>query len=234
MRLILSFFVALLLAACAGPQVRGTGDLGLVIERASGHVTLVDTTSRQPYARLGGLGDLSHASAVYSRDGRYAFVFGRDGGLTKIDMLEAKVVKRVMQSGNAIGGSISQDGKIVVAQNYTPGGIKAFDAETLELLSEVPAEYAPGKFSKVVGLADSSGNRFAYALFEGGEIWVSDFSNPKQPTTQRFPAGSQPYDGLVTPDGRFFLAEPQDSQRDPANAGKPLKSQCQNSDGVSY
>jgi protein NirF len=206
MRLLLSFFFALLLAACAGPQVRGTGDLGLVIERASGQVTLVDTTSHQPYARIGGLGDLSHASAVYSRDGRYAFVFGRDGGLTKIDMLEARVVKRVMQSGNAIGGSISQDGKIVVVQNYTPGGIKAFDAGTLELLSEVPAEYAPGKFSKVVGLADSAGNKFAYALFEGGEIWVSDFSNPKQPTTQRFPAGIQPYDGLVTPDGRFFLA----------------------------
>ncbi|MFZ1899989.1 MAG: cytochrome D1 domain-containing protein [Azonexus sp.] len=196
----------MLLSACAGPQVRGTGDLGLVIERASGQVTLVDTTTRQPYARIGGLGDLSHASAVYSRDGRYAFVFGRDGGLTKIDMLEAKVVKRVMQSGNAIGGSISQDGRIVVAQNYTPGGIKAFDAETLEMLSAVPAEYAPGKFSKVVGLADSSGNKFAYALFEGGEIWVSDFSNPKQPMTQRFPAGSQPYDGLVTPDGRYFLA----------------------------
>ena len=106
MRLVLSLFLALLLTACAGPQVRGTGDLGLVIERASGHVTLVDTTSRQPYARIGGLGDLSHASAVYSRDGRYAFVFGRDGGLTKIDMLEARIVKRVIQSGNAIGGSI--------------------------------------------------------------------------------------------------------------------------------
>ena len=206
MRLFLSFVVALLLSACAGTQVRGTGDLGLIIERASGKVTLVDTTSRQPYARIDGLGDLSHASAVYSRDGRYAFVFGRDGGLTKIDMLEAKVVKRVMQSGNAIGGSISQDGRIVVAQNYTPGGIKAFDAETLELLSEVPAEYAPGKFSKVVGLADAPGNKFAYALFEGGEIWVSDFSNPRQPQTQRYPAGIQPYDGLVTPDGRYFLA----------------------------
>ena len=48
-------------------------------------------------------------------------------------------------------------------RNYTPGGIKAFDAETLDLLSEVPAEYAPGKFSKVVGLADLSGNRFGYA-----------------------------------------------------------------------
>ncbi len=206
MRLILSLCLALLVAACAAPQLRGTGDLGLVIERASGHVTLVDTTTRQPYARIGGLGDLSHASAVYSRDGRYAFIFGRDGGLTKIDMLEAKIVKRVIQSGNAIGGSISQDGRIVVAQNYTPGGIKAFDAATLELLSEVPAEYAPGKFSKVVGLADTAGNKFAYALFEGGEIWVTDFSDPRRPTTQRFPAGSQPYDGLVTPDGRYFLA----------------------------
>ena len=207
MRLLLSFIIAVLLSACAGTSpVRGTGDLGLIIERASGHVTLVNTTSRQTYARIGGLGDLSHASAVYSRDGRYAFVFGRDGGLTKIDMLEGRIVKRIMQSGNAIGGSISQDGRIVVAQNYTPGGIKAFDAETLELLSEVPAEYAPGKFSKVVGLADVPGNKFAYALFDGGEIWVSDFSNPRQPVTQRFPAGNQPYDGLVTPDGRYHLA----------------------------
>jgi protein NirF len=206
MRLFLSFLLVLLLNACATPQLRGTGDLGLIIERASGHVTLINTSARQPYARIGGLGDLSHASAVYSRDGRYAFIFGRDGGLTKIDLLEAKIVKRVIQSGNAIGGSISQDGRIVVAQNYTPGGIKAFDAETLELLSEVPAEYAPGQFSKVVGLADTGGNKFAYALFEGGEIWVSDFSNPKAPKTQRFPAGSQPYDGLVTPDGRYFLA----------------------------
>ncbi len=206
MRLFFSLFLILFLNACAGPQLRGTGDLGLIIERASGHVTLIDTSIKKSYARIAGLGDLSHASAVYSRDGRYAFVFGRDGGLTKVDLLEAKIVKRVMQSGNAIGGSISQDGRIVVAQNYTPGGIKAFDAETLELLSEVPAEYAPGKFSKVVGLADAPGNKFVYALFEGGEIWVSDFSNPKQPKTQRYPAGLQPYDGLVTPDGRYFLA----------------------------
>ncbi len=194
------------LAGCAAPPLRGTGDLGLIIERASGQVTLVDSSARAPYAHVPGLGDVSHASAVYSRDGRYAYVFGRDGGLSKVDLLEARIVKRVMQSGNAIGGSISQDGRIVVAQNYTPGGIKAFAADTLELLAEVPAEYAPGKFSKIVGLADLAGNRFAYALFDGGEIWVSDFSDARNPTTQRFPAGSQPYDGLVTPDGRYYLA----------------------------
>lgn len=198
--------LSLFLAGCAATPLRGTGDLGLVIERGRGSVQLVNTSQRAVLSRVEGLGDLSHASTVFSRDGRYAYIFGRDGGLTKVDILGSRIVGRVMQAGNSIGGSISQDGRIVVAQNYAPGGIKAFNAETLELLAEVPAEYAPGKFSKVVGLADVPGQRFAYALFEGGEIWVTDFSNPKQPTTKRFPAGKQPYDGLVTPDGRYYLA----------------------------
>lgn len=206
MRLLLSLAITTLLTACSSAPLRGTGDLGLIIERTSGQVTLVNTTQRKAYAQIDGLGDLSHASAVYARDGRYAFVFGRDGGLTKVDLLTASIVKRVMQAGNSIGGAISQDGRMVVAQNYEPGGIKAFDSETLELLANVPAEYAPGKTSKVVGLADISGNRFAYALFDGGEIWVTDLSDTKHPTTQRYPAGKQPYDGLVTPDGRYYLA----------------------------
>ena len=66
-RLLVLFFVTLLLgcASTAPTAPRATGDLALIIERASGHVTLASTTSRQPYARIGGLGDLSHASAVY-------------------------------------------------------------------------------------------------------------------------------------------------------------------------
>lgn len=203
---LLAGVLAVLLGACGSVPLRGTGDLGVVVERASGHLTLIDTSRREAYARVAGLGDLSHASVVFSRDARYAYVFGRDGGLTKVDLLEARIVRRVMQAGNSIGGAISQDGRVVVAQNYTPGGIKAFDADTLEPLAEVPAEYAPGQFSKVVGLADVPGNRFAYALFDGGEIWVSDLSDPRRPQTQRFKAGAQPYDGLVSPDGRHYLA----------------------------
>jgi protein NirF len=182
------------------PPLRGTGDLGIVIERARGRVAIVDTTARSILGRVDGLGDLSHASAVFSRDGRYAYVFGRDGGLTKVDLLLARIDKRVMQAGNSIGGAISQDGRLVVAQNYQPGGIKVFDAATLELLSEVPTG------SKVVGLADLPGQRFGYALFDAGEIWITDLTNPRQPRTQKFPAGRQPYDGLATPDGRHYLA----------------------------
>lgn len=206
-RLLLAASAALLLAGCAAtPPLRGTGDLGLVIERSTGQVAVVSHTSRERLATVPGLGDLSHAHVTYSRDGRYGYVFGRDGGLTKVDLLRGRIERRVVQAGNSIGGSISQDGRLVVAQNYAPGGLKVFDADTLEQLSEIPAEYAPGKRSKVVGLADLPGQRFAYALFEAGEIWVTDLSDPRNPRTQRYPAGRQPYDGLVTPDGRYFIA----------------------------
>jgi protein NirF len=199
---------AALLAACAGaPVLRGTGDLGIVIERASGSVEVVSTTTRSVLGRVEGLGDLSHASAVFSRDGRYAYVFGRDGGLTKVDLLAMRIDRRIVQAGNSIGGAISQDGRFVAAQNYEPGGIKVFDADTLDLVADVPADFGTdGRRSKVVGLTDLPGQRFAYALFDAGEIRVTDLSDPQAPKTERFPAGRQPYDGLVTPDGRHYLA----------------------------
>jgi protein NirF len=191
----------LLLAGCSTPELRGTGDLGLVVERASGSVVLVETTKRTALGRIEGLGDLSHASIVFSRDGRYGYVFGRDGGLTKVDLLQGRIARRVIQSGNAIGGAISQDGSLVVAANYKPGGIRIFDARTLELLSEVPTG------AKVVGIADAPGNRFAFSLFESGQIWVVDASDPKNPIATRIPdIGKQPYDGFVTPDGRHYIA----------------------------
>lgn len=196
------------LAGCSSHLLRGTGDLGVVIERATGSVQIVDTSQRIGIARVTGLGDLSHASVVYSRDGRFAYVFGRDGGLSKVDLLESTIVRRVLQAGNSIGGAISQDGKWVAAQNYVPGGVKIFSAETLEMVADVPSTYGnAGLRSKVVGLVDAPNNRFVWSLFDAGEIWIGDFSNPTQPQITKFAhIGNQPYDGFITPDGRFYLA----------------------------
>jgi protein NirF len=194
-------------SALAQP-LRGTGDLGVVIERAIGRVQVVDTTARTSLATIGGLGDLSHASVVFSRDGRYAYIFGRDGALTKVDILGQRIERRVAQASNSIGGAISQDGRVVAAQNYTPGGVKLFDAATLELLADVRATPGPdGVPSKVVGLADAPGGKFVASLFDTGEIWVIDASNPRAPKVEKFAnVGKQPYDGLVTPDGRWYVA----------------------------
>jgi len=208
------FLLTLLAGGCAthpvsdAPGLRATGDLGLVIERAVGRVALVETTGRTKLAEIEGLGDLSHASIVYSRDERYAYVFGRDGGLTKVDLLRPGIVRRIIQSGNSIGGAISQDGRLVAVSNYEPGGVKIFDADTLELKLDIPATYgSEGKRSKVVGLVDAPGRRFVFSLYDAGDIWIADLSDPAQPVVRRFrDIGRLPYDGLVTPDGRYYIA----------------------------
>jgi len=204
---------AALLAGCAtnpatsNPPTKGSGDLGVVIERANGTLAIVDTSERRVLAEVPGLGDLSHASVVFSRDGGSAFVFGRDGALTRVNLLARRIDARVLQAGNSIGGAISADGTLVAAQNYTPGGIKVFDARTLALLADLPTLTAEGKRSRVVGLVDLPGRRFAYSLFDADAICIADFSDPAAPRVTRHDAiGRQPYDALVTPDGRHYIA----------------------------
>ena len=187
--------------------LRGTGDMGVIIERASGSVQVIETTTHHSLKHIDGLGDLSHASVVYSRDERYAYVFGRDGGLTKIDILKGNIERRIIQSGNSIGGAISQDGSLVAVSNYEPGGVRIFDAKTLEPVADIPASFGDGQTSKVVGLVDAPGQRFVFSLFDAGEIWIADMSTPATPVITKFrDIGKQPYDALISPDGRHYIA----------------------------
>jgi protein NirF len=196
-----------LATSAPAPALQGTGDLGVVIERAQGALTLVNTSRREAIGRVTGLGDLSHASVVFSRDERFAYVFGRDGGLTQVDILAQCITARVMQAGNSIGGAISADGSLVVAQNYTPGGIKVFDAATLELLADLPALTPSGERSRVVGLADLPQRRFIYSLFDAGAICIADCADPRKPRVTTLEGiGKQPYDALVSPNGRHYIA----------------------------
>lgn len=193
--------------APAKPSLRGTGDLGVVVERARGALTLIDTSRREAVGRVEGLGDLSHASVVFSRDERHAYVFGRDGGLTQVDLLTQRIAARVMQAGNSIGGAISADGSLVASQNYTPGGIKLFDAATLTQRADVPALLPSGQRSRVVGLADLPQRRFIYSLFDANAICIADCADPGRPrVTTLENVGRQPYDALITPDGRHYIA----------------------------
>jgi protein NirF len=181
-------------------DIRATGDLGLVVERATGSLLLVDQSEHAAIGRITGLGDLSHASIVYSPDERYAYVFGRDGGLTKVDILTQKVVKRVMQDGNSIGGAISDDGTLVAVSNYEPGGVRIFDADTLEMVADIPTG------SKTIGLVDAPGRRFVFTMWDTGETWIADMSSGTPEITKITGIGKNPYDGLITPDGRTYIA----------------------------
>lgn len=192
--------LALLLTPAAQAQTMATGDLGLVIERATGSVLLVDQSDRAALARIEGLGDLSHASLVYSLDERYAYVFGRDGGLTKVDIVTRQIAGRVLQAGNSIGGAISDDGQLVAVANYEPGGVRVFDAETLELVADIPTG------GKTIGLVDAPGRRFVFTGWDNGETWIADFAGA-EPRITRIPGiGKNPYDALITANGRTYIA----------------------------
>ncbi|MDH3230700.1 MAG: protein nirF [Alphaproteobacteria bacterium] len=197
---------AAFLAACTRAP-RATGDLGVIIERAAGRLVVIETTGSTVLARVPGLGDTSHASVVYSRDERYAYVFARDGGLTKVDILRSRVVNRVIQAGNSVGGAISQDGRLVAVANYEPGGVRVFDADTLRQVADIPAVAADGSTSKVIGLVDAPGNRFVFSLYDAGETWIADMADPAAPQLTKFTdIGRLPYDALITGNGRYYIA----------------------------
>lgn len=187
--------------ASARDALRATGGMGVVVERATGSLLVVDWTERRRLGRIEGLGDLSHASVVFSQDERFAYVFGRDGGLTKVDILRMEIVGRVVQAGNAIGGAISDDGTLVAVSNYEPGGVRVFDAETLAPVADLPTG------SKTIGLVDAPGRRFVFTTWDDGETWIADFSRGDAPEVQVIEGiGENPYDALVTGDGRTYIA----------------------------
>lgn len=197
----LSLTLASLLVSTAAwaDRVIATGDLGVVVERATGSVLVIDQSEMATVARIEGLGDLSHASVVFSPDQRFAYVFGRDGGLTKVDLTTQQIANRVIQSGNAIGGAISDDGRLVAVSNYEPGGVRIFDADTLELVADIPTG------SKTIGLVDAPGRRFVFSLWDSGETWIADLSKNDPQITRFEDVGANPYDALITADGRRYI-----------------------------
>ena len=200
MKLLTLVLMAVLLVSPARAEPTATGDLGLIVERATGSLLLIDQSERAALARIEGLGDLSHATLVYSPDERFAYVFGRDGGLTKVDIVTRKIDKRIVQAGNSIGGAISDDGRLVAVSNYEPGGVKVFDAVTLDLVADIRTG------SKTIGLVDAPGHRFVFTLWDKGETWIADMSG-ESPEITRIPGiGANPYDALITAQGRTYIA----------------------------
>ena len=46
-----------------------------------------------------------------------------------------------------------------------------------------------------------------FSLYEGNQIWIADMSDAANPVITRFEdIGRAPYDALITPDGRYYIA----------------------------
>ncbi len=105
-----------------------------------------------------------------------------------------------MQAGNSIGGAISDDGKLIAVANYEPGGVRIFDADTLEMVADIPTG------AKTLGLEEAQGRRFVFSMWETGETWIADLSQPEMKLTKLTGIGKNPYDALITDNGRTYIA----------------------------
>ena len=152
MRVLLILFILNFATLSSADKIVPTGDLGVVIERASGSVLIVDQSEMDIVARVDGFGDLSHASVVFSPDQRFAFVFGRDGGLTKLDLTTQSIADRVLfRRAMRLAGRFPTMGGWWPFRITSPGGVRVFDAETLEMVADIPTG------SKTIGLVDAPG-----------------------------------------------------------------------------
>ena len=191
-------------------KIYGTAALMVIVERESGGVVVVDSIRHEVLGRVEGLGNLRHASMVFSRDGRFAYIIGRDGTLSKIDLILMKVDRKTKVAENSIGIAISRDNRYIMVCNYQPGGVSIVDSDTLESVKEISAvRHMPDGsklISRTVGPLDTADNQMIFGLMEAGGVWVVDMKKPDFPVVRKYwDVGDTPYDQLITPDGRTYM-----------------------------
>lgn len=212
-RLLLAFFILLIAfshAHALEKKTYGTASLMVVVERERGSVAVFDSIKHELLGRVEGLGNLRHATMVFSRDARYAFVIARDGVVSKVDLINMAVEARAKAGENSIGIAISRDNRYIMVCNYEPGGVSILDSDTLKTVKEIPAvikESAGGTIrSRTVGPLDTPDNLMIFGLMEGNAVWVVDMREEGFPVIKKFEeVGDTPYDQLITPDGRYYL-----------------------------
>lgn len=191
-------------------RIWGTASLIVVAEREAGRIMVIDSIKHELLGRVGGLGNLRHGVMVFSRDARYAYVIGRDGTLSKVDLIKLSLEKQKKVGENSIGVAISRDNKYLMVCNYQPGGVVIVNADNLDVIKEIPAEKIKEDgtrlISRTVGPLDTPDNLMIFGLMEGNAVWVVDMKKEGFPVVKKFwDVGDTPYDQLISPEGRFYV-----------------------------
>jgi protein NirF len=217
-RTALALLVVVVAALVASAEPGGIGSRVFVVERASESLAVYDVVARKLLpTRITGLGNLRHATMIFSPDLRYGYLATRNGQVSRIDLAKLERTGVVFTSENSIDNAISQDGRVIATAEYVPGGLTLLDAESMKILKKHPASFeldGERVASRVTGVVDAPGNRFACVLIEAAEIWLIDASKPDFPIEHRIKTHqSNPYDAMITPDGRYYVVGHMKSDR---------------------
>jgi len=196
----------------------GIGSRVFVVERASGSLAVYDFVQRKLLPkRITELGNLRHATMIFSPDLRWGYLATRSGQVSRIDLTTLERAGVVFTSANSIDNAISQDGRFIATAEYVPGGLTILDAQSMEVLKKHPAHaVVQGEKvnSRVTGVVDAPGNRIVCVTIEAAEIWIVDASKPDFPIEHRIKTPQDnPYDAMITPDGRYYVVGHMKSDR---------------------
>lgn len=203
-------------------DVKKNTDICFVTERDAERVAFVDGTSGKILSKHPA-GFAVHVTVTNKRQPRYAYSISRSGLVTMFDLNTPgqQKIAECQVGSESRGLAVSPDGKYLMAGNYTPGGAVLMDAMTLEPLKVYPTSSVikPNgdiDSSRVAGIFDTPyGPYFAFALKDGGHVYIVDYSKPNFPIVGDIPnIGDILHDGFLNEGkeiGRYLFIASQGS-----------------------
>lgn len=192
----------------------------IAIERDKGSIAIIDGDKKDVFARVKTgyavhvLKTVEHHQTLHAKDaGRFWYVMGRDGMMTKIDLWASPKKMKVAQvqvAYDARDVAVSGDGKYVIGGGYWPPHFVIADAKTMEPLKVVSARGVniDGEYvneSRVAAIYDTPMQpTWLVAMKELGQMWQVDYSDLDNLKTTKINSAKYLHDGFFDPTGRYF------------------------------
>jgi len=192
----------------------------LVIERDVGKIAIVDGDKKDIVAHIDTgyavhvLKTTEHHKGMHVENaGRFWYVMGRDGMMTKIDLWQTPdkmKVANVQVAYDARDVAVSGDGKYVIGGGYWPPHFVILDAKTMAPIKVVSTRgvNVDGEFvneSRVAAIYDTPlAPTWLVAAKELGQMWQVDYSDLDNLKVTMINSAKYLHDGFFDPTGRYF------------------------------
>lgn len=154
-----------------------------VVERERGALAVIEDGKLNGEIR--DMGNMNHAIVKFSGD--VAYVIGRDGFISKIDVTSDRVVKRVKVGDSGIGFTVSR-GFVAVA-NYDPENVVILDRD-LKVIKRLFTD------SRNVGIKHKD-SLLIFSLMDRDEIWIVDGDKGFEVVKRLKHVGKMPFDAFL-------------------------------------
>ncbi len=192
----------------------------LVIERDVGKIAIIDGDTKKIVAHVPTgyavhvLKAVEHHEGMQvDNPGRFWYIMGRDGVMTKVDLWqtpEKMKVAQVQVAYDARDVAVSGDGKYVIGGSYWPPHFVILEAETMMPIKVVSARgvNVDGRYvneSRVAAVYDTPlAPTWLVSMKELGQMWQVDYTDLDNLRVTMIDAAKYLHDGFYDPTGRYF------------------------------